>query len=301
MPTSSTTVRDEPGALRVLLHLQVDAEDAADRLLDPAAGSAPGVEPFPDLRDRGHHLRPDRVHDVVAVSFHQRHHRGQPVHDLALGRGRHGIDQAAAVTAAHRARHRVGGRPQPLQDRRRVKLGGEQELGHLALHVVPQPRDRGELEPVRLLVQAYPAPEIMGVDAELAFDHDDVGRHQGEPARLLAVHRRCLGRQEELVLAEHPGGQVGQDQPGLDAGDPRSHRGHHRSGRPGPGPAGARAGSAFLQLLDQGLEDDAEAIHVRPDPAGPVHHRDSPERAVTSGRHSGDLVNRLLYGAGQVT
>ena len=211
---------DEPGTLRVLLHLEVDAEDPADRLLDPAARSAPGVEPFPDLRDRGHHLGSDRVHDVVAVPFYQRHHRGQPVHDLALPWGRHGVDQAAAIAAAHRARHRVSRRAEPLQDRRRVELGGEQELGHLALHVVPQPGHRGELEPVSLLVQAHPAPEVVRVDAELAFDHDDVGGHQGEPARLLTVARSGFRRQEQLVLAEHPGGQVGQDQPGLDAGDP---------------------------------------------------------------------------------
>ena len=218
----------------------------------------------------GHHLRPDRVHHVVAVPLDQRHDRRQPVHDLLLLRGGHRVDQAAAVAAAHRARHRVGRRPDPLQDRRRVELGGEQELGHLALHVVAQPGHRGELQPVGLLVQAHPAAEVVRVDAELAFDHDDVRRHQGEPARLLAVDRGGLRRQEQLVLAEHPGGQVGQDQPGLDAGDPGPHRGHHPAGLA----RGRATGRALAELFHQGLEHDAEPVHVGPDPPRPVHHRD---------------------------
>jgi hypothetical protein len=56
--------------------------------------------------------------------------------------------------------------------------------------------------------------------------------------------------------------------------------------------------TAFLQLLDQRLEHHPEAIHVRPYPAWPVHHRDPAERAVGLARHSGDLEDRLLNGAG---
>ncbi len=89
-----------------------------------------------------------------------------------------------------------------------------------------------------LLVQAYPAPEVMRIHAELALDEDDVGRDQGEPADADGVPVGAGGRpvpgdspvggghplsrrEEELVLAEHSRGQVGKDEPRLHAGDPR--------------------------------------------------------------------------------
>ena len=70
-----------------------------------------------------------------------------------------------------------------------------------------------------------------------------------------------------------------------------------------PGRLGAAvvpARRAFPQLLDQRLEDDAETVDVRPDPAGPVHDRDPPQRAVPGGVHACDLKDRLLDGAGEV-
>ena len=123
------------------------------------------------------------------------------------------------LAAAHRPGHGVGGRAESVQDRGGVEVGGEQELRHLLLHVRPQPRHRGELGPVRLLVQAHPPAEVVRVDVQLALDHDDVGRDQRQPAgRGVAARRVRVGRQEQLVLAEHAARQVGQDQPGLHPG-----------------------------------------------------------------------------------
>ena len=107
--------------------------------------------------DRGHHRRADRVHDVVAVPLDQRHHRGQPLQDLALARALDGLDQAAPPD---RPADGVRRGPQPPQDRGRVQVRGQQELGHLLLHVGPEPGHGGELGPVGLLVQADPAPEV---------------------------------------------------------------------------------------------------------------------------------------------
>ena len=58
----------------------------------------------PDLLDRGHHLRPDGVHHVVAVALDQCHHAGQAVQDLPLAGGLDGLDEAVAAAAPHRAR-----------------------------------------------------------------------------------------------------------------------------------------------------------------------------------------------------
>ena len=71
------------------------------RLLDAVARPAPGRELGPDLRDRGHHARPHRVHHVVAVPLDQRHDRSQPLQDLALPRALDRLDEAK--TAYRRA------------------------------------------------------------------------------------------------------------------------------------------------------------------------------------------------------
>jgi hypothetical protein len=113
------------------------------------------------------------------------------------------------------------------------------------------------------------------------------------PGRRLAVGPVLVRRQEQLVLAEDPAGQVGEDEPGLDAGDPGPHRGDHRPRRP-------RGLRALLQPLDQRFQHDAEPVDVRSDPAGPVHHRDEPQRAVAGCGQAGDLVDRLLDGDGKL-
>ena len=65
----------------------------------------------------------------------------------------------------------------------RARLDGLADRLDLGEEVVAHPRHRGELHPVRLLVEAHPEPEVGGIDAELALDVDDVGRHQEQPAR----------------------------------------------------------------------------------------------------------------------
>src|SRR5215472_8840768 len=121
----------ERGTLLVLAHLQVNAEDAPDGLLNPVARGTPGVELGPDLLDGRYDSWPDGIHNVVAVPLDESHDGGQPVEYLALALALDGLDQARAVAAANGSADGVGGRPEPVQDRRRVKIGGEQELGRL--------------------------------------------------------------------------------------------------------------------------------------------------------------------------
>ncbi len=77
--------------------------------------------------------------------------------------------------------------------------------------MLAHPRHGGELDPVGLLVQAHPQPEVGGVDAELALDVDDVGGDQEQPA---------VGGVERVELAEHLAGQEAEETTDLEAGDP---------------------------------------------------------------------------------
>jgi hypothetical protein len=196
-----------------------------------------------------------------------------------------GLQHTVPAAVAHRARHGVRRGAEPAEDGRRVQVGGEQELAHLLLDVAAQPGHRGELGPVSLLVQAHPPAEVVRVDPEFALDHHDVRRDQGQPAgRRDAVGRAGVRRQEKLVLAEDPAGQIGEDQPGLDAGDPGSHRRDDRS---------ARGVAPLPQVLSQWVEHDPEAVHVGPDPARPVHDGDPAAAVLAGSGHAGDRPDRL--------
>src|SRR6516165_1894110 len=189
-----------------------------------------------------------------------------------------------------RSGHGIGGGAHAVQHGRRVEVGGEQELGHLILHVAAEPAHRRELGPVRLLVQADPAAEIVRVHPQLALHHEDVRRHQGQPARWRGtVGSVRVGGKEQLVLPEHPSRQVGEDEPGLHPGDAGSHRRDHRAGLGRPAP--------FAEVLSERIEDHPEAVHVRPDPPGAVHHRHPAD--VLGAEHPGDLVDWFRDGGGE--
>ena len=163
---------------------------------------------------------------------------------------------------------------QPVQHGRRVEVGGEQELRHLVLHVVAQPGDRGELGPVGLLVQAHPQPEVVRVDLELPLRADDVGRDErrGRPAGAAARGVRAAGTAR---TGRAPGS------PGRRGCAPDLHRRSRASPRPAmtappdPPPRPCRA-----RLSGERLEDDAEAVDVGLDPAGPVDDRDRGRASV---------------------
>ena len=130
----------------------------------------------------------------------------------------------------HRARGCPGRGPRrPARPRRGAAaramlvaaLRGVDERLHLAEEVAAHPRHRGELRAVGDLVQADPEPEVARVGAELALHLDDVRRDQQQLARVGG---------EDLVLPEHPPGQVRQDRAGLHAGDPAS-RSRRRTAR----------------------------------------------------------------------
>ena len=74
--------------------------------------------------------------------------------------------------------------------------------------VVAQPRDGGELQAVGHLVQGEPEPELARGEAVVLLDGHDVRPHVGH--QVLVLGRLVVD--EEVVLAEHPRGHVGQHQ-----------------------------------------------------------------------------------------
>ena len=105
-----------------------------------------------------------------------------------------------------------------------------------------------------------------------------------------AVGGAGVRRQEKLVLAEDPAGQVGEDQPGLDAGDPGSHRRDDRA---------ARGVAPLPKALGQRVEHDPETVHVGPDPARPVHDGDPAAAVLAGSGHAGDRPDRLGHLVGE--
>jgi hypothetical protein len=194
--------------------------------------------------------------------LHQRHQPGV-VPALAAG----GVEDAAQHVADPVAEH-VG-----------VQVGGLDELGHLRLEVVLEPRDGGELQLVGHLVQAHPQPEVTGVDAQPPLGVDDVRGDQQQPAT----------GAEDLVLAEHAGGEEGEHAAGLHPGGAGADGGGQRAG-PGLLPGGER--------VDQRVEQRGHPLGVGVHPAGPVDHGDLGYRTVGDGAETGEALDVRDGGGG---
>src|SRR5215207_607629 len=140
-----------------------------------------------------------------------------------------------------------------------VQLRGADNRIDLRVHVLPQPGNRGELNAVRLLVQADPEPEVGRIDLQLTLDRDDVRGNEQQPTAGLT-----FGSGVELVeLAEHLGREVAEQRAHLHASDPRADLRH------------GRVGSAQLvrSLGSEGSQDLTEAVEVRLNPPLAVHHQ----------------------------
>ena len=150
------------------------------------------------------------------------------------------------------------------------RLHGLGELADLGEQVVAHPRHRGELDPVGLLVQADPEPEVVRVGLELALDVHDVRRDQQQPA---------VGGVERVELAEHLRGEEAEHAADLGAGEPGADRG---------GEPGRRL--LLGQLVDDRREQGRERVGVRLHPGGPVDDQD--RRGVVAGDQPGELADQ---------
>ncbi len=276
----------EGSAVPVLAHLGVQTEQLADDLVEPLPLAA-DVEAAADLDDAADHVRSDAVHHDVGVTLEQRHDGRDPVHDLALRRGLHEVDDGQLAVAASGLGDPFDRFPQHPGEGGAVDVGGGHDLADLGVQVAAQPRHGGELDPVGLLVQADPEPEVAGGEAELALHRDDVrgdeqqsatGRQLPRPGVVDPVDPGIEG----VELAEHLGREVAEQGADLDPGDPGADADQRGVGvlRPLRGLGGERG-----QHLP-------EAVEVGLDPARPVDHQD--RRGPARGGQTGHLPHVRL-------
>ena len=99
----------------------------------------------------------------------------------------------------------VGARDTQLARRVEAHLGALQQLADEPGDVAMQPRNTGELDGVRDLVQRHPGHELLLLGAEGLDRLAEVREHEQQPRRPVLDR---LVEQHQLVLAEHALGQV---------------------------------------------------------------------------------------------
>ena len=149
----------------------------------------------------------------------------------------------------------------------RVGLERADALLHQRHEVVAHPRDGRELAAVGDLVEGQPQPELPGLEAVRLLEGHHVGTHEVDEVLVLDG---LLGEQQ-VVLAEHPGGQPAEDQPHLGAGGRPAGRGQ-RAGQPGRARRFGRGQPGRVEPVEVGAEQPLEAGDVGVHPAGPVGH-----------------------------
>ena len=106
-------------------------------------------------------------------------------------------------------------------------------LGDQAQEVGPQPRHPGELGAVGHLVQRHPQPELAGWEGVALLQGQDVGAHVVDEVLVLGV---LVLQDQQVVLAQHPGGHPPQDRTELGS--------RHLAGQAAAGPS-MRSSSRF--------------------------------------------------------
>src|SRR3954469_7327052 len=120
---------DEDPALRVLLHLLLEPEEAAEHAVERSTALAALGEPLAQRLHGRHDVRPDAVHHVLGVPLHQAHHRGDAVEDGPLrgvldeGHEPLGVVVAAADGVDDPAQHLL----QPVTEDVGAQVGGLDE------------------------------------------------------------------------------------------------------------------------------------------------------------------------------
>ncbi len=151
-------------------------------------------------------------------------------------------------------------------------------LRHQAQEVGPQPGHAGELGPVGDLVQGQPQPELTGREGELLLEGEHVGT---DVVHEVLVERGLVLDDEQVVLAQHPGGHPAQHHAHLGPGDLLGHR------RQGVGV------EALAELVDQRAQQALERGHVGPHPPRSVG---DPGPGRAGQRHQPGLVGHQALG-----
>ena len=257
MPTWSTTPRTKRGPVAVLRHLGVEAQQPAQ----PAGrgsrrrggagrtgcgcGATLGITsgPTPSMTTSAW----PSSSDITPVT--------RSMTSRCAGRGEQ-VEQARPVLARDQVAGPLDGLAEHRGDPARVDVDALDELVDLALEVVAQPRHGGELDPVGLLVEADPQPEVGRVGLELALGVHDVRRDEEQPADSTASGLPG----ERVELAEHLAGEEAEQGADLEPGDPGADRlgRARRRGAATAAPAG--------ELVDDRVDERGEGVGVGLDP-----------------------------------
>src|SRR5215218_6127423 len=251
MPAEFSTVA-------ILPHLGVQTEQFADDLVK-ALALPPHGEFRTDLLDRRNDFWSNSVHHHVSVALEQRHYGGDAVDDGPLGRSLDEIDDRDFLVVAQRFENPGNRVAEHAQQRTWVQFRRAYDGVDLRVHVFPQPRDRGELNAVGLLVQTHPEPEVGRVDLQLTLHGDDVGGDQQQPAAGLTFGSGV----ERVELSQHLGRKVAEQCTYLHTRDPRAELSH----------GGVGSAQPVGSLGGEGPQHLPEAVEVRLDPTLAVDHQ----------------------------
>ena len=207
------------------------------------------------------------------MPFEQRHEARHAIEHCPLGRTLHGLHERFTLPS-----RRPGEGPRnlgkALEQLTEPQLGCLDEIPDERGEVVGEPRNRAELHPMGLLVQAHPEPEVARRHLQLPFDVHDGRGHEQQPALLPRLR-------EDLVLTEHL------------AGEPGEHRADLQRGAPGSQVSDEGGRFAALELVEQRCHGNAHPRDIRGDPGRPVDDSGTPVARHVKARHLPDRLDRL--------
>ena len=128
-------------------------------------------------------------------------------------------------------------------------------LAHQPEEVLAQPRNPGELRPVRDLVQREPQPELFGREAMLLLERHHVGPDVVHDVLIFGI---LVFDDQQVVLAEHAARHPAEQNPDLETAD-----------RPAD-PAETRVARSSFEFVGDRPQQALERIDVGADPHGPI-------------------------------
>jgi hypothetical protein len=213
------------------------------------------LEHLPEPGGAGDAVAGGPVHDHVAVSFQQAHQRLDLLEQRVLLGARQQGHDAAFVEGVLAGPDLVDGSAQRSGQAPGIGVEGVEAGLDEREEVGPHPRNAGELGPVGDLVQGDPEPELTRREGVALLEREDVRPHVVDDVLVVGV---LVLDDQQVVLAEDPGGHPSEEGAHLGAGHRTTHGGD--SPRPEPLP----------EPLGEGAQEAAERRQVGPDPPGPV-------------------------------
>ncbi len=194
----------------------------------------------------------------MSVAFEKGHQGLDPVDGLPLFRGGEQPEKAGVVYQRPPLTARIDDLRHQTADPSRSRSSRAHKFGHEAQEIASDPGHSDELSPMGGFVEGDPEAEVGGFQLLLTLQSENVGPDHRNDITLVA------GREDQLILAEHPARQKAEQRTGFDG---RDLAGEDRR---------SSLGSGLLELLgDLGLErrqQMGESGEVAMGPVGSTHH-----------------------------